>query len=165
MSTFYDRYQAGEHEQVWSELIALGDAVRHEPVYADAVAVARETMRRAQSNIETLIDRLHALGCQFDTRQRSAERNVAKMDALRGSMARQLETYETGQFPTGFADQLKNVLVPALKRMGNPSAAQAAAKPLPDNPREDPSVYCGATEEAINQIASAERRLKGPLPI
>ena len=58
MSTFCDRYQFGEREQVWSELIALGDAVRQEPVYADALAVGRETMRRAQSNIETLIDRL-----------------------------------------------------------------------------------------------------------
>ena len=46
MSYYYDRYQRGEHIEVWSDLIALGEAVRQEPVYSDAVAVASETMTR-----------------------------------------------------------------------------------------------------------------------
>jgi hypothetical protein len=75
MPTYLDRYLAGEHEQVWDELMALGAAVREEPVYSDALAVARETMRRSRSNIETLIPRLdqagyvfglHALGLEND---------------------------------------------------------------------------------------------------
>jgi hypothetical protein len=48
LSNYYDRYQRGERVQVWSDLIALGEAVRQEPVYSDAVAVARETMTRAR---------------------------------------------------------------------------------------------------------------------
>lgn len=64
-ATFLQRYVAGEYEQVWAELVALGDAVREEPLYADALAVARETMRRVRQNIEMLIPRLIAVGYQF----------------------------------------------------------------------------------------------------
>ncbi len=64
-TSYLERYMAGEHEQVWAELRALGSAVHEEPLYSDALAVARETMRRARSNIEALIPRLDALGYQF----------------------------------------------------------------------------------------------------
>lgn len=63
--SYLERYISGEHEQVWAELQALGAAVREEPLYTDALAVARETMRRVRHNIETLIPRLEALGYTF----------------------------------------------------------------------------------------------------
>jgi hypothetical protein len=55
---YFERYMAGEYEQVWRELVALGAAVRDEPVYSDAHAVARETMRRVRHNIELIVVRL-----------------------------------------------------------------------------------------------------------
>ncbi len=58
MNTYLERYQGGEHETVWSELVLLGSAVHQESVYSDAAAVAREIMRRVRQDIETLIDRL-----------------------------------------------------------------------------------------------------------
>lgn len=65
MASYLERYLNGEHEQVWAELQALGEGVRAEPVYEDALAVARETMRRARHNVEMLIPRLVAVGYQF----------------------------------------------------------------------------------------------------
>jgi hypothetical protein len=66
MTRFLDRYMHGECEQVWEELVALGDHVRaEESLHADALAVARETMRRARANIEVLISRLQRLGYVF----------------------------------------------------------------------------------------------------
>jgi hypothetical protein len=65
MSSYLERYERGEHEQVWDELLALGSAVYEEPLHTDALAVARATMRRARSNIEMLIPRLVAVGYQF----------------------------------------------------------------------------------------------------
>lgn len=62
MATFLERYEAGEYEQVWDELMALGGRVRDDWVYAEALSVARATMRRARHNIETLIPRLEAVG-------------------------------------------------------------------------------------------------------
>jgi hypothetical protein len=59
------RYQSGEHEAVWSDMVALGAAVREAPHAEDAAAVARETMRRARHNVELIIRRLNALGYQF----------------------------------------------------------------------------------------------------
>lgn len=63
--TYLERYLAGEYEQVWDELQALGDAVREEPLHGDPLAVARETMRRVRKNLEMLIPRLVAVGYQF----------------------------------------------------------------------------------------------------
>lgn len=65
MASYVERYQAGEHQKVWNELTALGSRVFGEGVHADAMHVARETMRRARHNIELLIERLHARGYQF----------------------------------------------------------------------------------------------------
>jgi hypothetical protein len=63
--TYLERYLAGEYEQVWAELEALGEAVREEPLHGDALAVARETMQRVRTNLEMLIPRLVAVGYQF----------------------------------------------------------------------------------------------------
>ena len=43
MPAWLERYQQGECEQVWREMLALGDAIRQEPHYSDARAVAYET--------------------------------------------------------------------------------------------------------------------------
>jgi len=63
--TYIERYTNGEYEQVWDDLLALGAKVRDEQVYPDALAVARETMRRVRQNIETLIQRLLHIGFVF----------------------------------------------------------------------------------------------------
>jgi hypothetical protein len=65
LRTFLDRYVAGDRVEVWNELAALGEAVRREPVQADAIAVAEETMRRPRHNIELLITRLAGMGYRF----------------------------------------------------------------------------------------------------
>lgn len=63
----YDRYVAGEHAAVWSELMAEGAAVRGEPLAADALAVAYETMSRVDQNVRAVIRRLTEIGFEFTT--------------------------------------------------------------------------------------------------
>ena len=65
MTNFLSRYQDGNHEAVWAELVALGEAVQKEPLRAEAWAVACETMGRAKHNIGLLIPRLTELGYRF----------------------------------------------------------------------------------------------------
>jgi hypothetical protein len=60
-----DRYVSGECEQVWRELVALGEAVRQPDTLRDAQSVAGETMRRVKENIARLIPRLHSFGFAF----------------------------------------------------------------------------------------------------
>ena len=60
-----DRYQAGEHAEVWKELIAVGERVRSPGFLADAQGVADETMRRARRNVEKLVNLLPGLGWTF----------------------------------------------------------------------------------------------------
>ena len=66
MSTFLLRYIDGEYDRVWAELVALGPAVREEPLASDAYAVARETMRRAGGNVDRIIRRLRDIGYRFE---------------------------------------------------------------------------------------------------
>jgi hypothetical protein len=65
METFYRRYCDGQREQVWDEMMSLGGAVREEPYWTDAQAVAVETMKRACENVDRLILKLEALGYDF----------------------------------------------------------------------------------------------------
>jgi hypothetical protein len=62
---FLRRYQAGEREQVWREMTALGAAARGPAYFDDAWATARETMKRARRNVRTIIQRLDGLGYAF----------------------------------------------------------------------------------------------------
>jgi hypothetical protein len=66
-STYLDRYLRGDYVEVWEELVALGADVCDvsSPVAADALAVARETMRRARYNIVLLLRRLYEVGYRF----------------------------------------------------------------------------------------------------
>ena len=63
MSTWLDRYLRGDRVQVWTEINGLGPSIRQDPdALAEAERVGRETMRRARSNAEHLIDHLPAIG-------------------------------------------------------------------------------------------------------
>jgi len=65
MRSYLERYLDGEHVGVWAELAALGPAVREEPVFRDAQAVAQEMMVRAKHNVGLLVERLAALEYRF----------------------------------------------------------------------------------------------------
>ena len=99
LSNYDDRYQRGERIQVWSDLIALGEAVRQEPVYSEAMAVARETMARARQNVETLITRLDGIGYEFLTRQWALQGLAAHLEGFQELAAKQLEVARTKQLP------------------------------------------------------------------
>ncbi|MFI2486900.1 hypothetical protein ACH47X_08320 [Promicromonospora kroppenstedtii] len=62
MTSYFARYQAGEHDDVWRDLRALGMTAFDEPHREDAQAVAREMALRARRNVETIVDRLQADG-------------------------------------------------------------------------------------------------------
>jgi hypothetical protein len=65
MAEWYARYQQGLYQQVYDELLTMQDQVFAEPVYPEAVLVARTLMRRVRQNIEVLIPRLKALGYEL----------------------------------------------------------------------------------------------------
>jgi hypothetical protein len=64
---FFDRYRNGDYESVWSEMFALGAEVRKPDYQDDAVATARETMKRARHNVELLCQRLARIQYEFKT--------------------------------------------------------------------------------------------------
>src|SRR5687768_7290999 len=65
MSSWVERYVAGEYERVWAEVVALGPRAI-DPAFAPAVdALARETMQRALRNVEALTSLLPSIGWRF----------------------------------------------------------------------------------------------------
>jgi hypothetical protein len=62
---YLERYLAGQTTETWRELTELDDAISQEPLYQEAFAVARETMRRARFNVECLVERLATLNYRF----------------------------------------------------------------------------------------------------
>lgn len=66
---FLSRYLAGEYKGVWEELQSLGEIV--EPsLKTDALAVARETMKRVCANLDMIVHRLRKLGFEFEQSDR-----------------------------------------------------------------------------------------------
>jgi hypothetical protein len=65
MSRWLERYRAGDRVQVWTEMSSLGDDLRADDSWAEAVEVTRETMRRARTNVERLLELLPANGYRF----------------------------------------------------------------------------------------------------
>jgi Domain of unknown function (DUF6745) len=63
---YYERYMAGDHRQVWLELIALGAGVRADQYASDARAVAYTTMSRVARNLVTIVKRLREIGYEFE---------------------------------------------------------------------------------------------------
>ena len=83
---FHERYVAGEFRDVWAELAALGNGVWYDPIAADALAVAYETMHRAKTNVETLVSRLEAVGYDFCLTIYSPYRKPPRVDAAMADM-------------------------------------------------------------------------------
>ena len=178
MSNYYDRYRRGERIEIWSDLIALGEAVRQEPVYSDALAVARETMTRARENVETLITRLDGIGYEFLTPQRARQGLAAHLEGMQAFAAKQLEALHTNQF-TGFESLevlhpgfIKNQFAPAAEQIANSPRMQQliewmrageSAESLADS-RGDVNIYRRA-ENRDAELENVQRILGGPLPI
>lgn len=95
---FLDRYLAGEHAQVWADLVALGADVRVDPHAADALAVAYETMRRVDANVRTLVQRLTALQYTFTARAHvpptpNVRKEIAEFEKRVGAMPLSLRAF------------------------------------------------------------------------
>jgi hypothetical protein len=75
---FLTRYQAGEHVSVWEELQSLGE-IKESVLRDDALAVARETIRRVYTNLGIIVHRLTQLG--FESKESNQVLVQAKPNA------------------------------------------------------------------------------------
>lgn len=82
MTNFYHTYQQGFHQEVYDELVALGEKVFMSPVYEDAQAVAQALMRRVRYNIGLIVPRLHTLGYRFGEGMWGLENEISPEEKL-----------------------------------------------------------------------------------
>jgi hypothetical protein len=71
VTSWLARYNSGDTERVWAEMLARGAAIREGALFEDAMAVARETMRRVRWNTVTVHGRLRDLGYAFEQPERA----------------------------------------------------------------------------------------------
>jgi hypothetical protein len=173
MPTFLERYLGGDHAAVWDELVGLGEAVRQQPVRADAVAVAAETMRRVRHNLEILLPRLAGMGYRFATP--ALERELDRInktladpklspfvrvrlerlvrEGKRPASVLNPETNRAAQYELAAKRERKTALEAELSRMPT----------LP--PLENPVVFCPPEETTETYLESMEKVAKGPAPL
>lgn len=63
--SWHQRYLAGEHRLVWTEMQNAGPIQRGTPLEQEMLAVVHETMSRVRRNVELLVERLQAAGYEF----------------------------------------------------------------------------------------------------
>jgi hypothetical protein len=171
MTSYLERYRAGEHEAVWKELTALGPRVFEAPVHEDALSVARETMRRVRHNVELLIERLEARGYRFADSVSAAEEQVSGLNTI-DSLSSLMTAFAAsrGGGPNVHAQNVMERLAatqakfaPMLDTIREQASAAASASRKP--PLQDERVYGPPTAEAPALIAQLERAAGGPLPL
>lgn len=165
---FLDRYLAGDHESVWSELIALGPEALSDKHAADALAVAYETMHRVNANVATIADRLKHMNYRFVypgsegglfglRKARAHEPHVAPPSDAFSKIA-ELEQTIGGPLPLSLRAFFE--LVGEVNFNGDhPSLAPAQSDLTPD-----PLMVCGV-DDAIAMIESEDRDEDEPLTI
>ena len=96
---YLQRYLDGQYEAVWQEFLALGsNVVEAELLSGQSLQVARETMRRAATNIKTLHDKLVKLEYPFESAgyvEPTLEdaTNIAEIEKLGGSLPLSLKVW------------------------------------------------------------------------
>jgi hypothetical protein len=135
--TYVERYLNGEYEQVWEELIQLGDAVRQELLYSDALAVARNMMRRVRKNIELLIARLPLCGFVFGYDHRLLFRKDPE-ETFAHLQSRYLEQWviARAQFPLFVSEKLFEDEMNQFEKETSPDSGDFQVQ-LPDIPLYD----------------------------
>jgi hypothetical protein len=143
----YERYAAGDHAAVWSELVARGAAVRSDPFAADALAVAYETMSRVEKNLRIVVSRLVEIGFEFTTPD-GARRQVKDVHIASDSRtAKRLQRFEKSVGPLPLSLRAFYEVVGSVDLIGrHPSLSPSTGTVAPD-----PLVVIGI-EEALSSI-------------
>jgi hypothetical protein len=151
------RYQAGEREAVWAEMVALGAAVREPPYFRDAQAVATETMRRARHNFEILIRRLDSLHYRFEIPKPPARQFV--LPPIEERIAK-MRREQTKLSPAGL-DQLEGMMRRQDAERRTKAARQAeeeAKKRAITDHLTDTTVFGAIEARFIKRIAGMEKK-------
>ena len=176
MATLYERYVAGDCVAVWDELRQLGPGVRQTGVFEEALAVSKETVRRARQNFVTIIQRLDAMGYRFEDAEHSAEDAEQNLSNL-ANFAEAFEPQARAaveNFPVGGEAQASMQKLFAsfkgLQSMLSGAQKSAAAKPKPKLEKttdhtKDPNILAPPSKNIVDQLAKFQRKLGGPIPL
>jgi hypothetical protein len=169
-TTFAERYQNGDHVAVWNDLTSLGDAVRHDLYYAEAVAVAKETMRRARYNVELIIRRLDAAGYRFIPPSEDYNPDLgASIDQMTAQITNRYGQSGVDVLPQvqAAAERFKQQAAAQIEKIAARRAARAAelAERLKKPPLETPQVFDPPNSRTEADLRKLEKAAGGPLPI
>jgi hypothetical protein len=176
MATLLERYVGGEHSTVWEELRQLGPNVRGREVFEDALAVSKETVRRARQNFVTIIQRLDAMGYRFEdaeNRADDAEQNLADLSNFAEAFEPQARA-AVENFPVGGEAQASmQKLFAAFKGVQSMlSGAQKSATTKPkakpkkiNDHTKDPNILAPPRKNIVDQLTKFEKKLGGPMPL
>jgi hypothetical protein len=172
MPAFLKRYLAGDCVAVWRELVGLGEDVRQKRHYADAAAVAAETMRRARHNVEVLIGRLDAMGYRF---MKMEEHDACAKDATKravrliAELSEKMDPADKRRF-----DRPRIMRSPEFRALLAERAEQSRQAAIQyidtafdrrNPPLKDPEVFAPPDKQTAKDLDKLEKLAGGPLPL
>lgn len=159
MTGWLDRYNAGEHEKVWAEMISLGPDVRSRPYLEPAWSVAQETMRRARHNVETIVKRLDQIGYAFWNGQHGPAKpslNLSGVEALYRSAMQHSGATQSAAFRQQFGQLLEKAkAVQAATAIRNVTAPPLVPT---TNHLDNEVVFSPPSKSAVAMIRKLEKR-------
>ena len=180
MSNWFERYQQGFHQEVYNELVALGENIFDETIYPEASLVAHTMMKRVRQNLDILIPRLQILRYQFVdgywddelARQYTSEMRAKENEKYRilnvpsSTILSQISTTEAflGTFPLSVKSWYEEVgsvnLIGTFPASEMRPALSSVLDPLLIFPLEDCSdQFAGFSSEELDEMKDEEGRL------
>lgn len=160
MKDWLGRYQAGEHETVWAEMVSLGPDVRSKPYLEPAWSVAQETMRRARHNVETIVKRLDQIGYQFWNGQHGPAKPSLNLSGVEALYKSAMANSSTATQSAAFRQQFGQLLEKAKAVQATTAAIRrVAAPPLSPvvNPLDNDVVFSPPAKSTATMIRKLEK--------
>lgn len=152
---YFERYEAGEHEAVWSELRDKGAALFDGPDLEDARRVASTTMLRVASNLARIAAALRGFGYEFVTVGPPPVEIASINVAVRASATEALLSH-----PGLGPEQVRQMLASLPQLLGGPvDNAPTASRDISVRPSAlgDPNAFA--------QEVAAYEEIAGPIPL
>lgn len=152
--SYFERYEAGAHDIVWSELRDQGAALFEGPDLEDARRVASATMLRIASNLARIAAALRGFGYEFVTIGPPCV-DIAEVNAAVQASAAEASLSHPGLSP----EQVQQMLASQPQLLGNPDDS----RPAPREISARPSALGDAN--ACAQEVGAYEEVAGPIPL
>jgi hypothetical protein len=155
---FHERYRAGEHEAVWTELRALGPALGESGAVEEARLVAVATIDRVHANLVKIAEGLTELGYEFVSVSPGTPDAGSVNAAVTAAAAEALRSH-----PGLSPEQVEKALASMPQLLGG--VAESSFSPTPAEPQVGPRQSPFGNPAQFGPQLAGYEKVVGPAPL